>query len=181
MKAIQTMLVMAVAATIMISCDEEDKVITTSKDRNFLNNVAYANAAEIQFGETASGKAMDTGVKEFGSDMVSDHTTITNELKDLAGKKQVSIVNEPDDEHKAKHTLLMTYSGYQFDTAYVNSQVKDHELAVTLFQRAKDDGDDADVKAFASKHLPHIQEHLATALSLKQHLDANPPAGRTAN
>jgi putative membrane protein len=46
--------------------------------------------------------------------------------------------------------------------------VKDHEKAVQLFSIEAQEGKDADIKAFASKTLPTLQEHLQMAPQLTQ-------------
>jgi putative membrane protein len=45
-------------------------------------------------------------------------------------------------------------------------QVSAHKDAVSLFERYSKDGDNADLKAFAGKYLPHLQEHLKMAQDL---------------
>jgi putative membrane protein len=46
--------------------------------------------------------------------------------------------------------------------------VTDHEKAVKLFMTEANEGRDADIKAFASKTLPTLQEHLQMARQLAQ-------------
>jgi len=46
--------------------------------------------------------------------------------------------------------------------------VTDHEKAVQLFSTAAKEGQDADIKAFANKTLPTLQEHLHIAWQLTQ-------------
>jgi putative membrane protein len=51
-------------------------------------------------------------------------------------------------------------SGADFDKAYVEAMVDDHEEDVELFKDESADGKDADVKAWAAKVLPTLQKHL---------------------
>jgi len=44
--------------------------------------------------------------------------------------------------------------------------VSDHEEAVALFQKEASSGTDPDLKAFAQKTLPTLQEHLKMAQAL---------------
>jgi putative membrane protein len=46
--------------------------------------------------------------------------------------------------------------------------VEDHEKAVKLFSKEAQQGQDADLKAFAAKTLPTLQEHLSRAVQLAQ-------------
>jgi putative membrane protein len=63
---------------------------------------------------------------------------------------------------------LSTLQGAAFDHAYMAGQVADHEQAVTLFTTAAEDSHDTEVKAFAAKTLPTLQEHLHLARQLTQ-------------
>jgi putative membrane protein len=57
----------------------------------------------------------------------------------------------------------MTLSGAEFDKAYMQHMVGDHEKAVALFQTAANSAQDADIKAYATKTLPTLQEHARLA------------------
>lgn len=54
----------------------------------------------------------------------------------------------------------------QFDRAYAKQRVKDHQEAVSLYQRQSTRGSMADLKSFASATLPALQEHLSMARSM---------------
>ena len=47
-------------------------------------------------------------------------------------------------------------------------QVSAHKEAVSLFERYAKDGDNPELKSFASKTLPHLQEHLKMAQDLER-------------
>ena len=67
-------------------------------------------------------------------------------------------------------TRLNSLSGHSFDSAYISSQVMDHQAAVTLFQNEISNGNNSSVKSYASTYLPHIQMHLQKADSLSRAL-----------
>ena len=54
-------------------------------------------------------------------------------------------------------------SAGEFDKAYMQHMVGDHNEAVTLFQNGSTNSSDSDIKAFATKNLPILQEHLRLA------------------
>jgi putative membrane protein len=154
--------------------DDDDKKNLSQRDRNFTMSAAYANLAEIDAGQLASSKSTEQNVKDFGAHMADEHTTAWNDLKALSRNKNVNLPDQPDSAHQQKKNQLMSLEGYTFDTAYVNSQVKDHLMAISLFQQAQTNSDDKDVKAYAVKYLPHLQEHLTSALALKADLETHP-------
>ena len=71
-----------------------------------------------------------------------------------------------DDKHRQDVTKLSAMSGADFDRAYAKMMLKDHEKDVSEFEKQSTKGTDPDVKAFASKTLPTLQEHLTMARAL---------------
>ena len=57
-------------------------------------------------------------------------------------------------------------SGADFDREYTRMMVSDHTKDVSEFEKQSTRGTDADLKAFASKTLPTLQEHLQMARAL---------------
>jgi len=64
---------------------------------------------------------------------------------------------------KASNKLLSTKSGHAFDESYVSSMVKDHKDDIEAFEKEANNGADEDVKAWASRSLPTLREHLRMA------------------
>ncbi len=46
-----------------------------------------------------------------------------------------------------------------FDHAYARAMVQDHQEDLRLYQEEAANGTDPDVKAFAARHVPLLQEH----------------------
>ncbi len=126
----------------------------------FMTEAAKGGMAEIELSKLATTKAQNAEVKKYAQQMIQDHTNASAELKQLAGKKNVTLPTELDAEHKAIKDRLSGLSGAEFDKAYVNAMVSDHEKTVNLFKTQADGGTDADAKAFAAKTLPKLQGHL---------------------
>ena len=148
---------------------------TTSMDnpvdaKGFMTTAAESGMAEVQLGQLAAKKAQSADVKQFAQKMITDHTKANSELKQLAEKEIVSLPTELNAKHKDLMTKLQGLSGAEFDREYMKAQVEDHEKAVSLFQNQTDDGEDADIKAFASKTLPTLKSHLEMAKSINDKL-----------
>ena len=58
---------------------------------------------------------------------------------------------------------LSKKSGDEFDKDYVSDMVDDHEKDVKEFEKASKEAQDPDLKSWASKTLPVIQDHLKMA------------------
>ncbi|MGH9410647.1 MAG: DUF4142 domain-containing protein, partial [Vicinamibacterales bacterium] len=69
----------------------------------------------------------------------------------------------PNAQDKATKMRLSKLSGESYDKAYMRDMVKDHEHDVAAFKKEADSGKDPDIKAFAAKTLPTLEEHLKLA------------------
>jgi putative membrane protein len=137
-------------------------------DDHFIMETANASMAEVELGKLASDKASNAEVKKFGERMVDDHGKANDELKTLAQNKNVTLPSTIDAKHKAVMDKLSKLSGEQFDKAYVQEMVKGHQQVAASFRTESKSGKDADVKAWAAKTLPTIEEHLKMAQELSK-------------
>ena len=51
-------------------------------------------------------------------------------------------------------------SGAAFDKSFLNQMALDHKQTIALFRRESRSGNDPDLKAYAAKTLPTLEEHL---------------------
>jgi putative membrane protein len=97
--------------------------------------------------------------------MVADHTKANDELKEIASKKGITLPTSMDAKSQATYDRLSKLSGAEFDRAYMRDMVADHKTDVNEFKQESERGTDPDLKAFAAKTLPTLQEHLQMAES----------------
>jgi putative membrane protein len=119
--------------------------------------------AEVELGKLAAEKASSDDVKKFGQRMVDDHSKANDELKALAASKKITLPAEMGPEEKALRDRLVKLSGPAFDQAYMKAMVSDHVKDVAAFRMEAKTGKDAEVKAWAAKTLPTLEEHLRMA------------------
>jgi len=131
----------------------------SSPDHAFVMEAAQGGMAEVALGRLAGEKASNDRVKQFGQRMVNDHSKANDELKALAQTKNISLPTALDAKHKATEDRLSKLSGAAFDRAYIQEMVSDHKKDVTDFQKESKSGGDPDVKAWAAKTLPTLEEH----------------------
>ena len=136
-------------------------------DTTFVNKAAQGGMAEVSLGQLASSKATNPDVKAFGDRMVTDHTRLNDELKQLAQSKGVTLPADVDQESKDTADKLSKASGKEFDKAYIDDMVKDHEKDVKEFEKQSKDAKDPDLKAWVTKSLPTLQDHLKMAKEAK--------------
>ncbi len=138
----------------------------SAQDKTFIDQAAIGGMAEVQGGQMAETKAQSPQVKQFGQHMIADHTPNNQELMQLAQSKGVTPPAGLDPMHQQEATKLQQLPAGQFDHAYIEGQVTDHQQMAALLQTEIQKGSDPQVKAFAEKTLPIIKEHLQMAQQL---------------
>jgi putative membrane protein len=135
----------------------------SSGDREFMTKAAIGDMEEVELGRMAAQKGANNDVKKFGERMAEDHSKAGNELKSLAATKNVSLPMALDPQHQEDVDKLSKLSGAAFDREYMSMMVKDHVEDVAEFEREGTSGTDTDTKAWASRTLPTLREHLQMA------------------
>jgi putative membrane protein len=138
----------------------------SAADTDFVMKAGQAGMAEIAAGRMAEKQGQSAATKAFGKRMVTDHTKAADELKRAAEKSGAKMPTAMSDEHKRAGEKLAGLRGDAFDKAYAEQMVKDHEDAVALFEKESTSGSDSDLRTFAGKTLPTLQEHLRMAKAL---------------
>jgi Domain of unknown function (DUF4142) len=82
-------------------------------------------------------------------------------------QSQGRVPTKLDSEHQGKLDDLKKLSGKELDSAYDRMQLDAHQEAVGLFTKYSQNGDNADLKQWATKTLPALKEHLSMAQKLK--------------
>ena len=144
------------------------KHASANADARFVMQASEGGMMEVAKGKLAAQKGAHEGVKQFGQKMVDDHSKVNDELKSIAGGKNITVPDEmPKSPSTATLAKLEKVEGAAFDRAYVEDQIRDHEKTIALFEREAKTGKDAELKAFAEKTLPTLKEHLTMAQDLK--------------
>lgn len=126
----------------------------------FATQAAEGGRAEVQLAELARKQAGSDAVKQFAERMIMDHGKANAELEALARVKNMTLPTPPNAEHKATLKTLQARKGAEFAAAYMAAMKKDHVKTIALFEAATGPTfEDADLKAFATKTLPVLQEH----------------------
>jgi putative membrane protein len=141
-------------------------------DRDWIQDQLEDGQAEIQLAQLASERATNPQVKQFAQMMIKDHTAAGNELKEAASAANVQIQPsaEMDNDHKDVHEDLSKLSGRDFDKKYIDTMVDEHQEAVNELEK-KTDADNAQVRAWATKTLPKVRQHLDQAKQIQHSLD----------
>jgi putative membrane protein len=138
------------------------------KTQDFVTKAAQSDLLEIESSKLALARSDSERTKQFAQQMIKEHTQTSTELKGLVGSGQtkVDLPTSLDKAHQDKLDRLSKLNGKDFTREYNEMQVAAHKDAVSLFERYGKEGDNAALKAFASKTLPGLQHHLMMAQDL---------------
>ncbi|NQE38410.1 DUF4142 domain-containing protein [Microcoleus asticus] len=132
----------------------------SSRDRTFVMQAGQLGMLEVELGRLAVQRGSSAGVKQYGQEMVEEHTRANQELMQLVMQKQVELPADMSTQNTALMDRLSGLSGRSFDTAYKQAMIDSHNQAIALFQAQSQQGQDPDLKAWATQKLPNLQAHL---------------------
>ena len=153
--------------------DETFESRKADKDAEFAVEAADGSMMEVQLGTLALTKASSPEVKDFAQKIVDQHTQANNELKALAQKKNISLPATMGNEHQRKYEKLSEKAGPEFDKEYMDLMVRDHKEDIDEFEDQAEEGNDAEIKAWASSKLATLRKHLQEAERIQESLKNN--------
>ena len=136
-------------------------------DRQFIIDAAQGGMAEVSLGQMASQRATNDAVKQYAQRMVQEHTQANRELLRIASQKGVTPPRDMGPKYRAAMDRLMQLPRASFDQAYMSEAgINGHLESLAVYQRQAQLGQDPDLKAFAAKTVPIVQNHLQVAGNL---------------
>lgn len=157
----------AADTTVAAARAQVNPTLSTS-DATFMTEAARGSMAEVEMGRLAQRNGRSAAVKRFGQHMVEVHGRSNQEMAALAQRKEVSPPGSIGAEQQRIYDDLAKLRGNAFDRAYARAMVQDHQEDLRQYQDEAANGTDPDVKAFAARQVPTLQEHLRMAQRLPQ-------------
>lgn len=145
-------------------------ILTTSTE-TFAQKARDDSVAEVTLARLALKNSENAEVREFANLMIKDHSAVNEELKKIISAENIELSDTPDDKAKDMAEKLASLKGKDFDRAYMDHMVDDHENAIDLFENYSRDGENAKLKEFAVETLPTLQGHLNRAKALDEKLE----------
>jgi putative membrane protein len=131
---------------------------TKSADKTFIKDSSEGSLAEVNYAKLALQKSQDTNVRKFAQQMITDHEKLISDMKPFAAKYDVKPSGTPIMDH-AKYQELKMKSGTDFDRAYVEAMVKDHNDDLQKFINEENSTADPELKATVAKGEKVVLEH----------------------
>ena len=135
-------------------------------DGAFLAAAAQADMTIVHIGKMAQERAETPKLKDFANTLVQDHTNDYQELTELGAKAGDPIPKGIDKQNDRTINTLSHYKGKSFDHAFLENQTMEHERLVSAFKHEAEHGSNPEIKAYANKALPTIEQHLHDAENL---------------
>ena len=139
-------------------------------DTRFAKRAASSCLAEGKLGQLAQEKGLNPSVKSFGKRMETDCTKVNDQLSATASRDNISLPTDVSPKDQTAYDTLSSLSGLEFDEAYAKKMVTDNQNDVAEFNREITDGQNPDMKAFASQALPALQNHFKLAQEVEAYV-----------
>ncbi|SKB92773.1 DUF4142 domain-containing protein [Dyadobacter psychrophilus] len=151
------------------ACDDDPTGtnVPAEMDEQFMLTAFDGGLFEVNAGQVASSKGTTSAIKDFGQQLLDDHTDINQELMKVSKDADLDLPTTLSNAKQQQLDTLSGLSGIAFDTTYIKMMVSTHEEIVNLYEIQATTGRNVDLKAFASDKLPKLRAHLETAKSMK--------------
>ncbi len=144
-------------------------------DDQILQVVHSANVGEVAQAKVAQKKAKNARVKKFADMMVAHHTDADKKGVDTGKKAKInmtdsSVSSNLESEAKGFMTTLdSTAAGGDFDKAYIDAQVKEHQTVLDLIdQKLSPKAQNPDLKSYLSAVREKVAGHLKEAQEIQK-------------
>lgn len=132
-------------------------------DANFLVKATSNALLAVELGKLAQARATTPTVRAYGTRLVQNRLELLGALRTLAAAKQLTIPSALGGDEQAAYHEVSTTTGSQLDKKVMELIVKVQGQDEDAFDDMKDDAYDGDIRGFAAKYHPPVQEELAGA------------------
>jgi len=152
-----------------------------ASDSGYIREAASMNLLEVRLGTLAEQRSSNSAVKQFGQQMVGAHGSMGQQWTSLAAKNGLPTSATLSSIQQQSADQLSKLSGADFDRAYMNAMVADHEQDAGTLQRIAAAAQSAEIRQLAATGLTTTQEHLTRARVVASQVGAptavatNPP------
>jgi putative membrane protein len=143
-----------------------------------LGKMDAADNEEIQAGQLAQRNAKSNDVKRLGALLASDHQAHRKQIERIAKQANVTLAPPPSAaaDQMRKMDQLGNLRGADFDRAFVQMQIDDHQKNITELQSARASAD-SNTQALIDQTVPKLQQHLKAAQAAQKKVGSGSSAG----
>jgi putative membrane protein len=147
---------------------EEDSSGLSSSDRTFLLEVADMRMMDWAQGSLATEKTTSRKYQIYGRRLMKDQDRLMAEIKTLAENKKLSLPVEMSIQKNDELNRMKNFSGESFERRFRRMIIKDHKRDIDFFKKTAESSVDPEIRDFAKRYLPLMEEHLELARDLNK-------------
>jgi predicted outer membrane protein len=135
----------------------------TATERETLQKLHDANQMEIEMGELAKRKGSSKAVRQFGAQLVADHTQADRKIDAYLRKRGSDLRSLATVAASPEHAVIGAKSAAEFDRAFALRMIADHTRVIELVEGARKETGDEDLRVIYDELLPTLQAHKRAA------------------
>ncbi len=139
-----------------------------------LSQMNVANTTEIQLARLAAKKASSPEVKRIAEKLAIDHSKNREQVRALSQQLNVPVTPAAGGDLSAADSVAMPAdlqgkTGTEFDNAFVQHEIRDHETNIQRIQsQLLPAAQDPQLKSYLQKTIAEMQGHLASLNQVRQ-------------
>jgi len=174
-----TMSLLLIAATLMMTAQAQSKAgvrtqisFTHQKNndpsfstKDFVDQAGQINMYAIKTSKLAQKHAYNETVLQYARHIHKGHKRATDHLQQSLSAADLNQLTPPENlnrKYQLRLEALQNTQTDQFEPRYIDDQITLHKNAINLYSGYTKEGDSAILRQYASRVLPHIEQHLDT-------------------
>lgn len=137
-------------------------------DADFLSDAVEANTMELR-ALTLGEQKGSSEVKSHAQHMIADHKQLGEQVASYISSKSLTL--EDVDTNDVDNDLNNKAAGKEFDKAWADKMVNDHEKVIRMFEDAQDDVKDPELKTMITNAIPKLRSHLDMSKQLQEKMN----------
>ncbi len=146
-------------------------IVGSASDVDFMARASQFNATEIALSRIAYQRAQSQAVRDFAMDTINAHRRMSDNLDNVALRRNVSLAWTPSPAGSQAVTRLDGLSGYDLDRYYLAQVVADHDAAAALYANQSAVATDVTLRSTAGGDAVDLRNRRDEAIRLQNRID----------
>jgi len=140
------------------------------KDAAALTDAFSSSLFEKELSDSIRAMSTNKQIKGLADSMSMAHAKLNDQMKDLAGKKAISLPATLSSDQYEKIRKIVDKKPSDQTKDYVNELIDGHKNAISLFEKKAAECTDPDIKSWFENTLPSLRHHLDMVQNYKDKL-----------
>ncbi len=146
-------------AAVPAASADGDMAAQETAARAFAPMAASGGMYEVQSSLLALDRSRDHTVRAVARRMIEEHQRVNQDLAARATTNNIRLPQHMTERHRRMLDDLAAVPPAEFDGTYLRQQDTAHREAVALFSNYARNGDNAELRDFATRTLPALERH----------------------